>query len=244
VKIPRSGNIDNFVLKRKKMKILKAAIICFNILYLLSTTVSAQDSIAKVESRLQFNISFPSHAHPEKITGRAFVIISKTDKREPRFQTGYTGVPFWGENIYALKPGEEVVIDEGVFGFSLKSIKDIPPGEYFVQGFINIYTKFKRSDGHTLWLHNDQWEGQQWNRSPGKLHIYTGTMDSFYLNDAVVLLEEFLESTDELYYEGIVEYGEREPHCWGPRGTELYKLISEHTQKNALRSENISTWKY
>ena len=39
-----------------------------------------------------------------------------------------------------------------------------------VPGFINVYTEFKRSDGRTLWLHNDQWEGQRWNVSPGNIY--------------------------------------------------------------------------
>ncbi|HYV98612.1 MAG TPA: alpha/beta hydrolase-fold protein, partial [Gemmatimonadaceae bacterium] len=47
---------------------------------------------------------------------------------------------------------------------------DIPPGEYFAQAFVNVYTKFARADGHTVWLHNDQWEGQNWKRSPGNLY--------------------------------------------------------------------------
>ena len=65
----------------------------------------------------------------------------------------------------------------------------------------------------------------------GKLHIYVGDMDSYYLNNAVVFMEKFLESTIDPYYSGVVEYGEREPHCWGPRGGELLKLMYEHTQK-------------
>ena len=39
----------------------------------------------------------------------------------------------------------------------------------------------------------------------GKLHIYCGDMDNYYLNNAVVLTEEFLESTKNPYYEGEVD---------------------------------------
>ena len=124
----------------------------------------------KDESRFTFAVAFPPSAHAQPITGRAYAIISRTNRREPRFQTGYTGVPIWGKNIDGLKPNEDAVIDDGIFGYPLESIREIPPGEYYVQGFINIYTEFKRSDGHTLWLHNDQWEGQRWNRSPGNLY--------------------------------------------------------------------------
>jgi hypothetical protein len=38
-----------------------------------------------------------------------------------------------------------------------------------VQPFVNVYTKFARADGHTVWLHMDQWEGQNWKNSPGNL---------------------------------------------------------------------------
>jgi S-formylglutathione hydrolase FrmB len=39
-----------------------------------------------------------------------------------------------------------------------------------VQGFVNIYSEFRRADGHVLWMHDDQWEGQRWNVSPGNLY--------------------------------------------------------------------------
>ncbi|MCP4204017.1 MAG: esterase family protein [bacterium] len=48
----------------------------------------------------------------------------------------------------------------------------------------------------------------------GKLHIYCGDMDNYYLNNAVYLMEEFLESTTEPYYGGVVDYGDRAEHCW------------------------------
>jgi len=121
----------------------------------------------------QFEVSFSAAAHSQPITGRVYAIVSKEGSREPRLQTGYdtpAGIPIWGKNVQALKPGEGAVVDETVFGFPLESINKITPGEYYVQGFVNIYTEFKRSDGHTLWLHNDQWEGQRWNISPGNLY--------------------------------------------------------------------------
>ena len=48
----------------------------------------------------------------------------------------------------------------------------------------------------------------------GKLRIYIGDMDNGYLNNAVYLMEEFLESTTNPYYGGVVEYGDRFEHCW------------------------------
>lgn len=48
----------------------------------------------------------------------------------------------------------------------------------------------------------------------GKLHVFVGDMDNFHLNNAVYLLEEFLESTSDPYYAGVVDYGDRQEHCW------------------------------
>ena len=129
--------------------------------------------LTQAQIDLKFEIAFPAAAHPDPITGRVYVILTTSDRPEPRLQTGFdfaTGIPIWGKNVYSLKPEEAAVVDDQVFGFPLKSIREIPPGEYYVQGFVNIYTEFKRSDGHTLRLHNDQWEGQLWNVSPGNLY--------------------------------------------------------------------------
>jgi len=48
----------------------------------------------------------------------------------------------------------------------------------------------------------------------GKLHIYVGEMDNYYLNNAVYLAEDFLESTTDPYYAGEFGYGARDEHCW------------------------------
>jgi hypothetical protein len=78
----------------------------------------------------------------------------------------------------------------------------------------------------------------------GKLHIYVGDMDDYYLHNAVILLEDFLEKTKNPYYAGEVEYGDRKPHCWGPRGEEAIKTFSAYVTKTAPKGENTKAWKY
>jgi len=51
-------------------------------------------------------------------------------------------------------------------------------------------------------------------RLAGKIRIYVGDMDNYYLNDAVYLMEDFLEGTTDPYYAGEVAYGDRAEHCW------------------------------
>jgi hypothetical protein len=75
--------------------------------------------------------------------------------------------------------------------------------------------------GHILRRDWDKGLGQ---KLEGKLHIYVGDMDNYYLNNAVYLVEEFLESTRRPYYAGEVDYGDRAEHCWN----------GDHTRPNAL----------
>src|SRR4051812_33733244 len=139
-------------------------------LRLLAVAVTVIANTATAQSP-RFQVSFDKTAHPEAITGRVYVAISKTSSptSTPINQTDETGVPLYGVNVDALPPGKSVLIDASTPGFPIASLKDIPAGEYFVQPFVNVYTKFSRADGHTVWMHMDQWEGQNWKRSPGNL---------------------------------------------------------------------------
>ncbi|MGO9260862.1 MAG: alpha/beta hydrolase-fold protein [Bryobacteraceae bacterium] len=119
----------------------------------------------------RFEISYPASAGAPSgpITGRVFVMISRTNQREPRTQVGRVGVPFFGRDIEKLAPGQAAVVDGTDLGTPVESLAAIPAGEYWVQGFINVYSEFRRADGHVVWMHDDRWEGQHWNRSPGNL---------------------------------------------------------------------------
>jgi enterochelin esterase-like enzyme len=90
--------------------------------------------------------------------GRVYVIVSTTDEDEPRFQTGVPdGTPLFGENVHGLRSGKRGVEltggDRDVFGHPLRSIGDLPPGDYFVQAFLNVYETFRRADGSVVKLH-------------------------------------------------------------------------------------------
>src|SRR5580698_5830385 len=118
----------------------------------------------------KFEISYPAAANPGPITGRVYVMITRTSDREPRLEVGRVGIPFFGRDIEKLAPGKSVEIDATDIGTPVVSLSEIPPGDYWVQGFVNVYSEFKRSDGHVVWMHDDKWEGQRWNRSPGNLY--------------------------------------------------------------------------
>src|SRR3989304_1463354 len=137
-----------------------------------ATGIAAQQ---RVTVGPRFEISFSKVAHAAPITGRAYVAIARGNVAggrggTPIQRTGETGVPLFGVNIDALAAGKPGIIDATTFGHPVQSLRDIPAGEYLVQPFVNVYTRFARADGHTVWLHMDQWEGQNWKRSPGNLY--------------------------------------------------------------------------
>jgi len=61
-------------------------------------------------------------------------------------------------------------------------------------------------------------------RLQGKIHIYVGEADNYFLNDAVYLVEDFLKSTKDPNYDGEVDYEPRAEHCW----------CGDHTRPNAI----------
>jgi len=139
------------------------------ILFLLSACRSQEKTGLR---SLCFGISFSKDVCEETLDGRMLLMISTDESREPRFQIsdGPETQLIFGINVDGLKPGEEAVIDSSVFGYPLKSISKIPPGEYWVQALLHRYETFHRSDGHTVKLPMDRGEGQHWNRAPGNLY--------------------------------------------------------------------------
>ncbi len=139
-------------------------------LALIAATSAATRPGTREAGGLRFEIAFAPGARPEAVTGRVYVAISRDDRRPPIQEAGPTGVPLFGADVEGLAPGRTAVIDASTFGHPLQSLRDLPAGDYWVQAFVNVYTRFPRADGHTVWLHMDQWEGQDWRRSPGNLY--------------------------------------------------------------------------
>ena len=107
------------------------------------------------------------------IKGRVFVIISRDGSSEPRDQVDVPGPPFWGKDVQGLTGGRSVVIsdeDAAVIGYPFAKFSDIPPGEYYVQAFLNVYTTFHRADGHVVEMHLNSGAGQSMFSSPGNAY--------------------------------------------------------------------------
>ena len=149
-----------------------AASVALAAILLWSTgSVQAQKPGAAPPQKLRFEITVPPGAPKEPITGRVYVMVTRTIEKvaEPRLQIGRTGVPFFGRDVERLTSDHGATIDDSDLGTPLESLAAIPPGDYYVQAMVNVYSEFHRADGHVLWMHDDQWEGQRWTRAPGNL---------------------------------------------------------------------------
>jgi hypothetical protein len=123
-------------------------------------------------TRLRFAISFTKEMIDSAQDGHIMLMLANNNQSEPRNQINFglkTQLAF-GLDVDGLKPGEEIFIDESVFGFPVRSIKDIPAGDYYVQALINRYETFHLKNGKTVKLPPDQGEGQHWNIKPGNFY--------------------------------------------------------------------------
>lgn len=133
--------------------------------------IQCSDS-ADTKSIPKFSISFTKELSEQAQDGRLLLLLSTSNKAEPRFQIndGLETQLVFGVDVEGMKPGDEIAIDESAFGYPLRNLKDIPAGEYYVQGLINRYETFHLKTGHTVKLPPDQGEGQQWNSKPGNFY--------------------------------------------------------------------------
>ncbi|HEY1313772.1 MAG TPA: hypothetical protein VGE92_07840 [Steroidobacteraceae bacterium] len=89
----------------------------------------------------------------------------------------------------------------------------------------------------------------------GKIHVYVGTADTYYLTDSVYFAQERLESLQPKY-QGTVAYGDRAEHCWNgdPQLANAYSrlhydfqylpIILERIAAAAPAAADLTSWRY
>jgi hypothetical protein len=90
----------------------------------------------------------------------------------------------------------------------------------------------------------------------GKLSLYVGDMDNYYLNNAVYLVEDFLKGTRDPHYGGEVAYGDRAEHCWNGDPTQPNAIsrlryhqmyapkIVQRLERSAPAGADLTSWRY
>jgi hypothetical protein len=89
----------------------------------------------------------------------------------------------------------------------------------------------------------------------GKLHIAVGDMDSWYLNNAVHMLQDFIDSPANKYRAATFEYGYRQPHCYTGGGNisnmesnatfyqRVMPQVAQHI-RDTVRQGGDMSWEY
>ena len=89
----------------------------------------------------------------------------------------------------------------------------------------------------------------------GKIHIYVGTGDNYFLTDSVYFAQEKLEALSPPYG-GSVTYGDRAEHCWNgdPKLANAYSRlhydiqylpsILERIKTSAPKGADLKSWRY
>ena len=142
---------------------------------LISSSLAAQPPRTQKNSaeKLRIEIAFPASISSKPLDGRLMLGISKNDKEEPRFQLEEIEAEsqqFFAVDVDGLAPDKPAIIDATSLGYPIRTLTDLPAGDYYVQAVLNIYETFHRADGHTIKLPPDMGEGQQWNKKPGNLY--------------------------------------------------------------------------
>jgi len=89
----------------------------------------------------------------------------------------------------------------------------------------------------------------------GKIHVYVGTGDNYYLTDSVYFAQERLEALSPPYG-GTVAYGDRAEHCWNGDPTlpnaysrlhydfQYVPMILERIAASAPAGADLTSWRY
>lgn len=143
------------------------------LLVVCSGIASAAPPAPQAMRAAPFTVSFGAELSATPLDGRVYVVISTNNDREPRLQIVEEEVrsqQIFGADVDGLAPGQSAAIPADAIGYPVRNYADLPPGDYWVQGVLNKYTTFHRSDGHTVKLPMDEGEGQHWNTKPGNFY--------------------------------------------------------------------------
>ena len=119
-------------------------------------------------SAQSFRVSLPSGG-ATRLDGRLLLLLSDDPGAEPRMQINDTpkSQMVFGLTLDGANPGSLVIMGENAYGYPIRHLSEVPPGDYAAQVVLNLYTTFHRADGKTVKLAADRGEGQHWNLAPG-----------------------------------------------------------------------------
>ena len=140
----------------------------FRALMLAGLMVAACSQVGHAAPR--FEISYPAAARSAPVTGRLILLLTKEPEPEPRMSMGSPmGPAMFGIDVDQLRPGQPASIDTSAIGYPA-GLKDLPPGQYYAQAVLHVYTQVQRADGHKIWVHVNDGSLEWINIAAGNLY--------------------------------------------------------------------------
>jgi hypothetical protein len=181
-----------------------------------SVPVTAQTGVQAV------SISFPAAQSAKPLDGRLMLLLSNNPSAEPRMQIDDSAASqmVFGVTVDGMKPGQSIVVDDRAIGYPIRTLKDVPAGDYTVQAVLNVYETFHRSDGKTVKLAADRGEGHHWNIAPGNLYskprkIHVGVSGEPIVISMDQVIPPIPEPVDTKYVRNIRIQSELLTKFWG-----------------------------
>ena len=79
----------------------------------------------------------------------------------------------------------------------------------------------------------------------GRLHVFVGDSDNFFLNNGVHKLQDWMKTTQDPHYEGYFVYGAMRGHCYsGPENAaDRLKDMAQYTLSRMPAGAVAEWWK-
>lgn len=106
---------------------------------------------------LSIRVSLPPGLAPTPLTGRLLIMFAPLEAEsndDLRLDLSPTteAIAFFGENVQAWRPGQMLTLSAHATGFPYATLLQLPPGRYRLQASFERYERYRRADGHTLYL--------------------------------------------------------------------------------------------
>src|ERR1017187_4439479 len=124
-----------------------------------AVAIALLPALAALAASPRFSVVLPMEQSATPLDGRLLLVDDSPNSQM-----------VFGVDVDGLRPGQAATVDEHAFGYPVRSLADLKPGEYYVQAVLHRYETFHRADGHTVKLPMDRGEGQHWNLAPGNLY--------------------------------------------------------------------------
>jgi hypothetical protein len=194
---------------------------------LASSLPGCVPAVAAPPQTARFSVSFPKKRSAQALDGRLLLLLSTDGSDEPRNQINLsekTQIVF-GMDVDGMKPGEAVTIGDSAYGYPIRYLHDVKPGEYFVQVVLHRYETFHRADGHTVKLPMDRGEGQHWNLAPGNLY---SKPQKIVIPDKVAANGKPEQTTAALNY--LISLDQEIPPIEAPKDTKYIRHVRIQSQ--------------